>query len=156
MAGALRGLNGMEVTSNLYVSMAIAHLENRPTASPLAGSLIYIRDTSPLLTTHLSNSQRHSCLGSLSLLPHCSAALATLAFPTQTARRTEFAWTGLRTLLLWDPARDRQAIRFLGSVCTSMWLLSVNNYFLVTFILKPYNYLLVVLLLIRTTTSMWM
>jgi len=91
MAGALRGLNGMEVTSNLYVSMAIAHLENRPTASPLAGSLIYIRDTSPLLTTHLSNSQRHSCLGSLSLLPHCSAALATLAFPTQTARRAEFA-----------------------------------------------------------------
>ena len=39
---------------------------------------------------------------------------------------------------------------------TSMQLLTVNDYFPVTFILKPYNYLLVVLLLIRTTTSMWM
>ena len=36
-----------------------------------------------------------------------------------------------------------------------MWLLAVNDYSPVTFILKPYNYLLVVLLA-HTTTSRWM
>jgi hypothetical protein len=37
-----------------------------------------------------------------------------------------------------------------------MQLLAVNDYFPVTFIMKPYVYLLVVVFLARTTTSRWM